>query len=218
MCVIYFHLKKNTHTRTCTQVPKKDLPLSLKILAGGLSGTVSQGIANPCDVVKVRMMAPPGKSNTATTYRWFLGSLIQIGKSEGLSGLYKGVTANVGRAASLAAAEMSVYDQVKTTLLYEYEWGEGLKLHAFSATCSGFAAAFASCPFDVCKSRLMSQPVDPVTGQGTMYRGLADCMTKTLAKEGPTAFWKGFLPAWARVGPRVTIIFIMMEQLRKRFD
>ena len=189
----------------------------MKILAGGLSGTVSQGIANPCDVVKVRMMAPPGKSNTAT-YRWFLGSLIQIGKTEGLGGLYKGVTANVGRAASLAAAEMSVYDQVKTTLLYEYEWGEGLKLHAFSATCSGFAAAFASCPFDVCKSRLMSQPVDPVTGQGTMYRGLADCMTKTLAKEGPTAFWKGFLPAWARVGPRVTIIFIMMEQLRKRFD
>jgi len=43
-------------------------------------------------------------------------------------------------------------------------------------------------------------------------------MMKTFVKEGPTAFWKGFLPAWARVGPRVTIIFIMMEQLRKRFD
>jgi solute carrier family 25 (mitochondrial uncoupling protein), member 8/9 len=125
-------------------VPKKDLPLSLKILAGGLSGTVSQGLANPCDVVKVRMMAPPGKSG-GTNYRWFLQALIQIGKTEGVGGLYKGVTANVSRAASLAAAEMSVYDQVKTKLLHEYEWEEGLGMHAFSATCSGFAAAFASC-------------------------------------------------------------------------
>ena len=100
------------------------------------------------------------------------------------------MTANVGRAASLAAAEMSVYDQVKTTLLYEYEWDEGLKLHLLATY--GIRSS-ASCPFDVCKSRLMSQPVDPVTGQ-VRYRGLADCMTKTLAKEGPTAFWKGFLP------------------------
>ena len=30
------------------------LPLHLKILAGGLSGTIAQAMANPCDLVKVR--------------------------------------------------------------------------------------------------------------------------------------------------------------------
>lgn len=198
-------------------VEKRDLPLSLKIAAGGLSGTISQAIANPCDLVKVRMMSPPGIGG-ARQYRWFLQALVDIVKTEGVGGLYKGVSANVGRAASLAAAEMSVYDHVKTTLVDDFQWTEGLRLHALSATCSGFAAAWCSCPFDVCKSRLMSQPIDPSTGRGRLYRGLLDCLVKTGSQEGPAALWKGFIPAWARVGPRVTIIFIMMEQLRMRFD
>ena len=37
-------------------VEKHDLPLHLKVLAGGLSGTIAQGCANPCDLVKVRMI------------------------------------------------------------------------------------------------------------------------------------------------------------------
>jgi len=34
-------------------VPKQDMGIGTKILAGGLSGTLAQAVANPCDVVKV---------------------------------------------------------------------------------------------------------------------------------------------------------------------
>eukprot|EP00940_MAST-03C_sp_MAST-3C-sp2_P000283 g283.t1 len=196
-------------------VAKKDLPLSLKIVAGGISGTLAQAMANPTDLVKVRMMAPPTVAGTRQ-YKWFLPALVDILRKEGIAGLYKGVSANVGRAASLAAAEMSVYDSVKGKLVYKYRWEEGLRLHSLSALCSGFAAAWCSCPFDVCKSRLMSQPVDSA-GRGTLYRGLFDCFVKTSSQEGVLALWKGFIPAFSRVGPRVVIIFILMEQLRMRF-
>ncbi len=46
---------------------------------------------------------------------------------------------------------------------------------------------------------------------------MIDCLAKTVKHEGVTALWNGFIPAWARVGPRVVIIFITMEQLKKTF-
>jgi hypothetical protein len=46
-------------------------------------------------------------------YRWFMGAFLDIAQKEGLRGLYSGVGANVGRASTLAAAEMATYDQFK---------------------------------------------------------------------------------------------------------
>ena len=46
---------------------------------------------------------------------------------------------------------------------------------------------------------------------------MIDCFGKTISKEGVPALWKGFIPAWCRVGPRVIICFVTIEQLRMRF-
>ena len=193
--------------RLAPGVAKQDLPLGYKILAGGLSGTLAQGVANPCDLVKVRMIghsaAPPPE------YRWFLRALVHVVKTEGVSGLYRGVGANVGRASTLAAAEMASYDQIKPWMQAQTGFA-GLALHASTAVCSGFIAAFVANPFDVCKSRVMRD----AKGE---YSGLVDCFRKSLANEGVLSFWKGFIPAWARVGPRVVICFVVMEQLKLRF-
>ena len=194
--------------RLAPGVAKADLPLHTKILAGGLSGTIAQAIANPCDLVKIRMIAP---GQTAPQYRWFLSAFAHVVRTEGVvNGLYKGIGANVGRASVLAAAEMASYDQLKPMVRARFEMPEGLPLHASTAMCSGFIAAFCANPFDVVKSRVMRD----AKGE---YKGMVDCFGQCIAKEGPTALWKGFIPAWARVGPRVVIAFVVMEQLRMRF-
>ena len=89
-------------------------------------------------------------------------------------------------------------------------------MHATVAMAAGFIGAFACNPFDVAKSRVMNQPT-PAAGEAPLYRGMVDCFTKTIRNEGVTALWNGFIPAWARVGPRVVIIFITMEQLKTHF-
>jgi hypothetical protein len=189
-------------------VAKSDLPLGYKILAGGLSGTIAQAAANPCDLVKVRMIsyssAPPPE------YRWFITALTHVVKTEGIKGLYRGVGANVGRASTLAAAEMASYDQIKPWMKTRFDFSDGLPLHAATAMCSGFIAAFVANPFDVCKSRVMKDDVG-------RYKGMTNCFRQTFQEEGVASFWKGFIPAWARVGPRVVICFVVMEQLKMRF-
>ena len=79
-------------------------------------------------------------------YRWFLTALSDVFKKEGFSGLYRGVGANIGRASSLAAAEMASYDTIKPQLRTRYDLAEGLPLHAATACCSGFIAAFVANP------------------------------------------------------------------------
>jgi hypothetical protein len=191
-------------------VAKKDLPLGYKILAGGLSGTIAQAAANPCDLVKIRMIGQTSATTAKAEYRWFLTALMHVFKTEGFNGLYRGVGANVGRASTLAAAEMASYDSIKPWMKQKYSFQDGLPLHAATAVCSGFIAAFVANPFDVCKSRVMKDDV----GQ---YRGLVDCFKQTFQKEGVFSFWKGFIPAWARVGPRVVICFVVIEQMQLKF-
>ena len=93
---------------------------------------------------------------------------------------------------------------------------DGVALHFATAMTSGLLATVVSSPFDVVKSRVMGQPLS-ADGKGTLYKGMVDCFGQCIAREGPTALWKGFIPAWARVGPRVVIAFVVMEQLRMRF-
>lgn len=188
---------------------KSEMHLGHKLVAGGLSGALSSAICNPCDLVKVRMMAP---GPAAVQYRWFLPSMARIAREEGVLGLWKGTGPTCARATALAAAELATYDHIKHMLLQSGLLSEGLGLHAVTAMAAGFVGALACNPFDVAKSRMMNAHAAGVT-----YKGMADCMMRTVRQEGVASLWKGFLPAWARVGPRVVIIFVCMEQFSRTF-
>ena len=51
-----------------------------------------------------------------------------------------------------------------------------------------------------------------------LYGGMVDCFVKSSQSEGITSLYNGFWPNFGRVVPRVTIVFIVMEQLKAYFD
>lgn len=74
------------------------------------------------------------------------------------------------------------------------------------------AAIFATIltqPLDVLKTRTMN-------AKPGEYKNALDVLFKT-AREGPLAFYKGFMPAALRLGPMTIMLFVFMEQLRLRF-
>merc|ERR1711924_223445 len=127
-----------------------------------------------------------------------------------------GVGPTCGRATVLAAAELATYDEAKQQILGTGMMKEGLPCHITVSFISGFVSTVASSPFDVVKSRVMGQPLKP-DGTPSMYSGMIDCFVKTAKNEGPMALYNGFWPNFGRVVPRVTIVFIVMEQLKARF-
>jgi len=94
---------------------------------------------------------------------------------------------------------------------------DGFPSHVFSALCAGLFSTFWMNPFDVAKSRIMNQAVGP-NGVPALYAGITDCFVKTVGNEGVGSLWKGFWPAYARIGPRVVIIFVVLEQFRELLD
>ncbi|KAI8917253.1 mitochondrial substrate carrier family protein ucpB [Powellomyces hirtus] len=186
-------------------------PFYVKVIAGLASGMTGAFIANPTDLIKVRMQSPPSVRLYPSVWSAFKSIYTTEG---GIPALYRGVGPTTARAGLLTASQLASYDHVKHDLLRTGWFKEGLWTHFCASTFAGLVCAFVTSPVDTVKVRFMNQPVDPVTKQGMLYRSALHCATKTVSTEGFFALYKGFLMCWMRLGPHTTISMIIFERLR----
>ncbi|KAL8477977.1 hypothetical protein ACS0TY_030034 [Phlomoides rotata] len=94
-----------------------DVSLSKKIFAALTTGALGIAIANPTDLVKVRLQAE-GKlpQGVPRRYSGALNAYSTIVRQEGVAKLWTGLGPNVARNAIINAAELASYDQVKEVL------------------------------------------------------------------------------------------------------
>jgi len=201
--------------------PGKPVPLWKKIVAGGTAGAIASAIANPTDLMKVRLqtdgMAKDEAGNLLPKkYTGMADCFTKIVKQEGVPALWTGVGPTAGRATVLAAAELASYDEAKGMLKAKAGFKDGILLTACTSFISGYVSTVASSPFDVVKSRVMGQPLNP-DGSGKLYGGMVDCFVKSAQAEGVGSLYNGFWPNFGRVVPRVMIVFLVMEQLKANF-
>uniref|UniRef100_A0A182JIU0 Mitochondrial brown fat uncoupling protein 1 n=1 Tax=Anopheles atroparvus TaxID=41427 RepID=A0A182JIU0_ANOAO len=182
------------------------LQIGTRILAGLTTGGAAVMIAQPTDVVKVRFQAAT-RSSTGRRYTSTLEAYRTIGREEGVRGLWKGAMPNVGRNAIVNVAEIVCYDVVKDCLLLYTHMPNDIRLHFSAAVVAGLAATIVASPVDVVKTRYMNSP----RGQ---YRGAIDCAIRMGAKEGMNAFYKGFVPSFARLVSWNVVMWISYEQLK----
>lgn len=90
--------------------------------------------------------------------------------------------------------------------------GPSLTTKLGSSAIAGFTAALFSLPFDLIKSRLMAQKIDPETGK-MPYRGILDCAVKIVKTDGPLGFFAGFSAYYARCSPHAMIILLSIESI-----
>jgi len=188
---------------------------------------VGSAVANPTDLIKVRMQAPP-EEYTATTsssstlhqhkrqrYSGVWHAVKTIYHDEGWRGYYKGVGPTVQRACVLTGTQIPSYDHSKHLVLH---WvgkeHDGLLVHFVCSMFAGLVCSTATSPIDVIKSRVMNQPYDQ-QGRGTLYTSNLDCWLKTIRHEGLLGLYRGWLPNWLRLGPHTVISFMLFEQMRK---
>lgn len=185
-----------------------DVPLSKKVLAALTTGALAITIANPTDLVKVRLQAegklPPG---VPRRYSGALNAYSTILRQEGVGALWTGLGPNVARNAIINAAELASYDQVKESILKIPGFTDNVVTHLLSGLGAGFFAVCIGSPVDVVKSRMM--------GDSSAYKNTLDCFVKTLKNDGPLAFYKGFIPNFGRLGSWNVIMFLTLEQAKK---
>jgi hypothetical protein len=129
----------------------KNTPFYLKFLAGGMSGFIGSALANPTDLLKVRMQAWEGAPHSLN---WHVKDVYQ---HWGIKGFYKGVEATIIRAFLLNATKLATYDHIKHTLINSKLMTDGYGCHFVSSVCAGVCIAVVTSPVDIIKTRLMNQ-------------------------------------------------------------
>lgn len=178
---------------------KGDPPVLMKIAAGLTTSAIGITVASPTDVVKVRLQAegrlPPG---AVRRYNGAIDAYRKIIAQEGVLGLWTGYGPNLARNCVVNATELVAYDQAKQVYL-QAGMGDNMATHVCSALTAGLAATMLGSPVDVVKTRVMAaSKVAP--GATPEFKGPIDCAIKMLKRDGPLAFYKGFVPNFARIG------------------
>ncbi|KAJ8658207.1 hypothetical protein O0I10_006215 [Lichtheimia ornata] len=172
------------------------------------AGILGGAFGNPSDVVNVRMQndgqLPPSQRRH---YKNAIDGLIRICREEGPQVLLRGLGYSTTRAVVMTVSQMTSYDEFKDLFSDKLGYGNGLVTH-FGASVSAALVATTMCsPLDVIKTRIMSahnaesrRPISLIIHMATM--------------EGIGSFFKGWLPAFIRLGPHTIVTFLVMEQLK----
>lgn len=179
-----------------------------RLLAGCTTGAMAVAVAQPTDVVKVRFQAQVGSSAASKRYQGTMDAYKTIAKQEGFRGLWRGTGPNIARNAIVNCTELVTYDLIKDALLKSTPMTDDLPCHFTSAFGAGFCTTVIASPVDVVKTRYMNS----ACGQ---YSSALNCALAMLTKEGPMAFYKGFMPSFLRLGSWNVVMFVTYEQLKR---
>ncbi|RVE72291.1 hypothetical protein OJAV_G00060310 [Oryzias javanicus] len=198
------------------------LPLWGEVLAGCGAGTCQVVVTTPMEMLKIQLqdagrlaaqrpvsaaaqaaapgpapslVAPPPQAQSAPPQRpSATGITVQLLKTRGLAGLYRGAGATLMRDVPFSMIYFPLFANLNA--LGRDSAGNQADTQAqapfwqsFVAGCSaGSVAAVAVTPLDVIKTRL--QTLQKGAGEDT-YRGVVDCTRRIMEREGPAAFLKG---------------------------
>ncbi|KAL2095379.1 hypothetical protein ACEWY4_010098 [Coilia grayii] len=180
----------------------------VRLMAGCTTGAMAVAFAQPTDVVKVRFQAQVRLTDGGKRYNGTMDAYRTIARDEGVRGLWKGCLPNITRNAIVNCAELVTYDIIKELILKYGLMTDNLPCHFTAAFGAGFCTTIVASPVDVVKTRFMNS----TPGQ---YSSAINCALTMMTKEGPTAFYKGFMPSFLRLGSWNIVMFVSYEQIKR---
>jgi len=164
------------------------------IFGAGLMAGASEAVlvVTPLETLKTRLI---------NANKPFISGTINLLKTEGPSGIYKGVIPTICKQSMNQGTRFLVYDSVMNTILsFTNKEQAGLLEAMLGGMCAGIVSVLVNQPVDTIKTRLQST-------QAAKYSGVVDCVQQLFRTHGITGFYKGLIPRLGRVVPGQMIIF-----------
>jgi len=182
------------------------LPVQREMLAGGCAGLCQIVVTTPMELLKIQMQdAGRVQASTAGTKGnapkiSALGLTMDLLKTKGILGLYKGTSATMLRDVSFSICYFPLFANLNALGPKRHPGSsESVFWWSFISGCAaGSISALFVNPADVVKTRL--QLINKgATDQS--YNGILDAFGKILKQEGITAFFKGGLCRMIVIAP-----------------
>jgi len=184
------------------------------LLAGVSGGVIATCILHPLDLLKIRFAVNEDQWKLSRSSRpAYLPAIGSIVRSEGVTGLYQGVTPNIVGAGAAWGLYFFFYNAFKSSL----QGGNRNKQlsatsHLLAASSSGVITLTLTNPIWVVKTRLCLQP----SVSGSKYSGFIDALVKIGRQEGLRGLYAGFVPGLFGVS-HGTVQFMAYEELKNSY-
>ena len=130
-------------------------------------------------------------------------------KEEGISGIYRGVSAVILRQGANSAVRLTSYDLIKEQIVTKYYKHQLLPWYMsfLSGSMAGIITVYSTMPLDVLKTRMQSLDAKK------LYKNSFDCFTQIIRQDGIFALWKGTTPRLGRLIFSGGIVFTVYEKV-----
>lgn len=177
------------------------------------AGFAVSWVACPTELVKCRLQAQGKVLAVAGSdvYKGPVDCAQKVYATRGVQGLYKGLGATLAREMPANALYFGTYEGLKRMMVSEGQSTETLGAGSL-VVAGGFAGiAFwgGVYPVDYIKTKLQTD-----NDMNPKYRGIMDCVRKTVRSEGIAGLYKGVGPCLARAFPANGITFLVFEWVK----
>eukprot|EP00752_Nemacystus_decipiens_P002013 g1933.t1 len=177
-------------------------------LAGAWAGVMNAPLRQVFERVKGVMQVRQGK-NLTSPYSWSGACFVDLVRREGVAmGLFRGMGPTLLREPIQFAIYYPSYEIVKDWLMLPGRVSTGVPEAVLQVLAGGVAGCAMWLPpvycLDVVKTRMQ-------TAQDGVYRGMWDCLVKTVRAGGAPVLFRGFAAAMLRAFPMHGLVFLGYE-------
>lgn len=179
------------------------------------AGAVSALIGNPSDLALVRFQSdhtlPP---ELRRNYKHVFDAFGRIVKEEGILALWRGSIPSIARGVCVNLGQMVSFDEFKPIVTkLRGEWDDLARI--YTCMLSGVVCAVVALPADNLKTKIQKMKALP---DGTYpYKGMLDCLVKSVQREGVLGLWVGLPTFIGRVVPHSTAVLVILDYLNTTY-
>ena len=173
--------------------------LAQGFFAGSLAAVAAGVVTHPIDLVKVRLQLAGASGEQACVGArpsGLFGTAAAVVRSDGLRGLYQGISGSVLRQTTVIGCRLGVYDALKSQLARDGQTVTFAQTVACGLAAGAVSAAVCN-PADLVLVRMQADGRLPVT-QRQGYAHAGEALLRITRKEGLLALWRGTTPTVAR--------------------
>ena len=176
------------------------LPVQREMMAGGCAGLCQIVVTTPMELLKIQMQDAGRVAKSGAPKISALGLTMNLLKTKGIVGLYKGTGATMLRDVSFSICYFPLFANLNAMGPKKHPGSsESVFWWSFISGCAaGSTSALLVNPADVVKTRL--QLINKGASDQS-YTGIVDAFTKIFKHEGLTAFFKGGLCRMIVIAP-----------------
>ncbi|KAJ4328363.1 Mitochondrial dicarboxylate transporter [Fusarium piperis] len=180
------------HHKNLVSVPKQTIQYPKWF--GGSASCLAVICSHPLDLVKVRLQATP-----LSERKNVLETILHIVRNEGVSGLYRGLSAGLLRQLTYGSTRFAIYESIKEQSSKQGSGSAPMAVLLPGAFLSGACGALVGNPADLANVRMQNdRSLPPSLRQN--YRSVFDVLVRVAKTDGLHGYLRGVFPNAIRAG------------------